>query len=64
MNDSVIKVLISALVLIHFTGNLWHGDAHATLEIMLPDLKAAFVVNASVMVFAVDLPRNRGRLNG
>ena len=44
MNNFVIKILISALVLIHFVGNLWHGDAHATLEIMLPELKTAYVL--------------------
>jgi hypothetical protein len=38
------KVLISIFVLVHFIGNLWHGDAHAILEISLPTYKTVFVV--------------------
>lgn len=44
MNDSAIRILVSALVGVHFVGNVWHGDAHATLEISLPDWKTAYVV--------------------
>ena len=36
--------LISVFVIVHFLGNLWHGDAHAILEISLPSYKTAFVV--------------------
>ncbi len=50
MSIPKIKVLISALVLVHFFGNLWHGDAHATLEVTLPELKTAYV--AVVIVIA------------
>lgn len=44
MNDRATKALISALVLVHFVGNVWHGHAHTVLEIMLPALKSAYVV--------------------
>lgn len=38
------KVLISAFVIVHLLGNLWHGDAHTILEISLPTYKTFFVV--------------------
>ncbi|MCZ6855068.1 MAG: hypothetical protein O7G86_14250 [Gammaproteobacteria bacterium] len=44
MQPTTIKVLLALFVLVHFVGNLWHGDAHATLEITLPGSKTAFVV--------------------
>jgi len=44
MNPTVIKVLIAVAVLIHLVGNLWHGDAHITLEIALPGYKTAFII--------------------
>ena len=44
MQSTVIKVLITIFVLVHFVGNLWHGDAHTTLEIALPGIKIAFVI--------------------
>ena len=50
MNDSTTRMLASALVLLHFAGNVWHGDAHATLAISLPDWKSAYV--AVVIVVA------------
>ena len=39
----MIKASISLMVSIHFVGNLWHGDAHTTLEIALPSIKIVFV---------------------
>ena len=44
MRENSSKFLITALVLAHFLGNLWHGDAHAILEISLPGYKTAFVI--------------------
>ncbi len=44
MQSTVIKVLITIFVLVHLVGNLWHGDAHTTLEIALPGTKIAFVI--------------------
>ena len=44
MQSKVIKVLITSFVLIHLIGNLWHGDAHISLEIYLPGIKTAFVL--------------------
>ena len=44
MQSTVIKVLITVFVLVHLAGNLWHGDAHTTLEISLPGIKTAFVI--------------------
>ena len=43
MNTTLLKALISALVIAHLVGNMWHGAAHDTLEINLPDLKMMFV---------------------
>ncbi len=43
MNTTLLKVLISALVIAHLLGNLWHGAAHDTLEINLPGVKMMFV---------------------
>jgi hypothetical protein len=37
------KVALTTLVVIHLVASLWHGDAHTTLEIHLPDLKNLFV---------------------
>ena len=36
-------VILTALVFIHLIGNLWHGDAHITLDIYLSGIKTAFV---------------------
>ncbi len=44
MQSTVIKTLLTFSVLVHLVGNLWHGDAHTTLEIFLPGIKLAFVV--------------------
>ena len=44
MGSTVIKALISLVVLLHLLGNVWHADAHTTLEITLPGLKMTFVV--------------------
>ena len=44
MQSNVIKVLLTSFVLIHLIGNLWHGDAHISLEIYLPGIKTAFVL--------------------
>ncbi len=44
MQSPVIKILISFSVLVHFVGNLWHGNAHTTLAISLPGIKTAFVI--------------------
>ena len=44
MRSSAIKILITIFVIIHLVGNLWHGDAHTTLEITLPGIKIAFVI--------------------
>lgn len=43
MNTTLLKTLISALVIAHLVGNIWHGAAHDTLEINLPGLKMTFV---------------------
>ena len=43
MNTKLLKALISAFVIAHLLGNMWHGAAHDTLEINLPDLKMMFV---------------------
>ncbi|MDA1076425.1 MAG: hypothetical protein O3A63_16960 [Proteobacteria bacterium] len=42
--DRTIQYLVSAVVLLHLLGNLWHGDAHTTLEINLPGFKMVFVI--------------------
>ena len=44
MQSTPIKILLTNLVAIHLVGNLWHGDAHVTLEVFLPDIKTAFVI--------------------
>lgn len=44
MNALTLKTLITLAVVVHFVGNLWHGDAHATLEVGLPSIKTAFVI--------------------
>lgn len=44
MQLNSIKILLTNLVVIHLVGNLWHGGAHATLEIFLPEIKTAFVI--------------------
>ncbi len=44
MQSTVIKVLITIFVLVHLVGNIWHGDAHTTLEIALSGIKIAFVI--------------------
>lgn len=49
MHRPTIKILTTALVLIHFAGNAWHGDAHATLNISLPEWKAAYVTAVIVI---------------
>ncbi|MBE9032900.1 hypothetical protein IQ266_24495 [filamentous cyanobacterium LEGE 11480] len=38
------KALITTLVLLHFAGNLWHGNAHTTLEVPLSSFQTLFVV--------------------
>lgn len=38
------KIFLTAIVLVHFFGNLWHGDAHTTLEISLPGYKTLLVL--------------------
>ncbi len=35
---------MTILVLIHLIGNLWHGDAHTTLDVTLSNLQTAFVM--------------------
>ncbi|MFK7733155.1 MAG: hypothetical protein AB8B48_16165 [Pseudomonadales bacterium] len=52
MNTTLLKVLISVFVIAHLVGNMWHGAAHETLEIDLPDLKNGFVY---VVVLATPL---------
>lgn len=44
MRRNFSKIVIVVFVLAHFLGNIWHGDAHATLEISLPGYKTAFVL--------------------
>ena len=44
MPATPLKILVSLAVVFHLGGNLWHGDAHTTLEIALPGIKTAFVV--------------------
>jgi hypothetical protein len=44
MNQVVVRSLVATVVALHLFGNLWHGDAHTTLEIALPGAKLAFVV--------------------
>ena len=43
MKESAIKIGLVILVAIHFVGNLWHGDAHETLEVGLPTYKWVYV---------------------
>ena len=50
MKPTILKILISLVVLIHLGGNVWHGYAHAILEIDLPNLKTAFVAIVIVIV--------------
>jgi len=49
MKPNVLNILISLTVLIHLGGNIWHGYAHAILEIDLPSIKIAFVAIAIVI---------------
>jgi len=42
--STTIRILLTLFVVAHLIGNLWHGDAHATLEIFLPGIKTAFVI--------------------
>ena len=42
--SKIINILLTSFVLIHLIGNLWHGDAHISLEIYLPGIKTAFVL--------------------
>ncbi len=44
MKIQTTKIIIAILVAVHLVGNLWHGSAHAILEIALPDYKTAFVL--------------------
>ena len=44
MQSPFIRLLITIFVLVHLVGNLWHGNAHTTLEISLPGIKTAFVI--------------------
>jgi uncharacterized membrane protein YhiD involved in acid resistance len=44
MKLTTIKTLVTTLVLFHFAGSLWHGDAHTTLAVPLSSLQTAFVV--------------------
>ena len=44
MQRVAIKSVVTLLVATHFLGNLWHGDAHAILEIAIPDSKIPFVI--------------------
>ena len=48
MKASVIKILLAAIVAVHFVGNLWHGDAHEALEVGLPTYKWVFVYTVIV----------------
>lgn len=43
MGYSQTKTVLTAIVVLHLAGNLWHGDAHTTLEVGLPDYKWAYV---------------------
>jgi len=49
MYGPTIRILTTALVLLHFAGNVWHGDAHDTLNISLPDWKTAYVTAVIVI---------------
>ncbi len=44
MQRVAIKSIVTLLVVAHLLGNLWHGDAHAILEIVIPDSKIPFVI--------------------
>ena len=44
MHRVVIKSVVTLLVVAHFLGNLWHGDAHTILEIAIPHGKIPFVI--------------------
>ncbi len=44
MNATLLKILLTLAVVIHFVGNLWHGDAHTTLDIALPAYKNVFII--------------------
>lgn len=43
MPTSPIRAILSFLVAAHLVGNLWHGDAHATLDVQLPTSKWIYV---------------------
>lgn len=43
MNETTLKIVLTVIVALHFAGNLWHGDAHATLEVALPTYKSIYV---------------------
>lgn len=49
MRSPTIRVLTTALVLIHLAGNVWHGDAHTILNISLPEWKEAYIAAVIVM---------------
>lgn len=44
MKPTILKALITTLVLLHLAGNLWHGNAHTILEIPLSRFQTSFVV--------------------
>lgn len=39
----MIRIVITALVVIHLVASLWHGSGHTQLGILLPPEKTAFV---------------------
>ena len=50
LKPTILKMLISLIVLIHLGGNVWHGYAHAILEVGLPGFKTAFVAIVIIIV--------------
>jgi hypothetical protein len=44
------RIVITALVVVHLTATLWHGNAHTVLAIELPPHKTIFVF--VVIIFA------------
>lgn len=59
MLDTLLKVVITLLVVAHLAAALWHGDAHDALAITLPTIKNWFVyiviiigpITASILVW-------------
>ena len=42
-SSAPVRVITTALVVVHLAATLWHGDAHASLAVSLPALKNLYV---------------------